>query len=96
MHEKQQKRSAFGLLGGGFMVASLPFFALQTDLTQMWFNGVSFVFFIGLIYALSGGRRLFTAAYNRWPRVCYYMAAIGWMPYVFAAVLLAALGGAWY
>ena len=70
MHEKQQKRSAFGLLGGGFMVASLPFFALQTDLTQMWFNGVSFVFFIGLIYALSGG--------------------------LFAAVLLAALGGAWY
>ena len=72
MHEKQQKRSVFGLLGGGFMVASLPFFALQTDLTQMWFNGVSFVFFIGLIYALSG---------NRVDAVCLcgrFVGCLGW------------------
>ena len=96
MAHQQGKKSDISLLSGILMITVMPIMVAPGFLTGLVALGGIGIFVVGLIYALSGGRRLFTAAYHRWPRVCYYMAAIGWMPYVFAAVLLAALGGAWY
>ena len=96
MAHQQGKKSDISLLSGILMITVMPIMVAPGFLTGLVALGGIGIFVVGLIYALSGGRRLFTAAYNRWPRVCYYMTAIGWMPYVFAAVLLAALGGAWY
>ena len=82
MTQKQTNDCGVSLLGGLWMMTMLPSMIYENTLTSLILTIGGVLFFIGFMYFLFGGRRLFFWMQKKYPCFSELLIAIGWMPYV--------------
>ena len=89
----QKNEFYFSLLEGVLLVTVLPLVFVPSFLTNILAMTGIVVFIVGLIYGILVGRCLFLYAWKNWPKTCYYLSSLGWIPVVFSLATLMFFAG---